>query len=300
MSSESVELTVYLNGSLVPLSQARISPMDHGFLYGYGLYETMRAYGGRVFLLDRHLARLEHSAGTLGIDLDDPARMEKAIYDTLEANRLSNARIRLSVSPGEEGLGPGAPVTGEPTVFITAVDYRPPPEETYRRGFSANFSRVHRSPKCLSTRMKTLSALDLLLARQEAFAFNVDHAILLNDDGLVAEGGSTNVFYVKDGRLLTPAERCGLLPGVTRAVVLKELAPSLGIVTAEMDVALADLLEADEAFMTNSMIEIMPLTIVADRDIGSGLPGALTGRLMQAYKAMVERSVGAYGGTGTP
>jgi branched-subunit amino acid aminotransferase/4-amino-4-deoxychorismate lyase len=295
-----MELMAYLNGSLVPLSQARISPMDYGFLYGYGLFETMRAYGGRVCLLDKHLARLEHSAGTLGIDLEDPARMEKAIYGTLRANRLSNARVRLTVSPGEEGPVPGGPVRGEPTVFITAIDYQPPSDDIYRRGFSATFSMVHRSPKCHSSGMKSLSALDLLLARQEAACFNVDHAILLNDDDLVAEGSSTNIFYVKDGRLFTPAEHCGILPGVTRAAVLRELAPSLGVVTEELDVAVADLLEADEAFLTNSMIEIMPLTIVAGRDIGPGRPGALTGRLMQAYKAMVARSVGACGGTGTP
>ena len=294
-----MESTVYLNGSLVPLSQARISPMDYGFLYGYGVYETMRAYGGRVFRLDRHLARMEHSAGALGIDLEDRPRMEKAVYDTIRANRLSDARVRVSVSPGEDGLAPGAPVRGEPTVFITAIDYRPPSDEVYRRGFSAVVSTVHRSPKCHSSRMKSLSTLDLLLARQEAACFNVDHAILLNDDDLVAEGSSTNIFYAKDGRLFTPAEHCGILPGVTRALVLRELAPSLGVVAQELDVALADLLEADEAFLTNSMIEIIPLTMVAGRDIGSGRPGALTRRLMQAYRALVESSPGGYEGTGT-
>ena len=235
-----MESTVYLNGSLVPLSQARISPMDYGFLYGYGVYETMRAYGGRVFRLDRHLARMEHSAGALGIDLEDRPRMEKAVYDTIKANRLTEARVRVSVSGGEEKLVPGVAPAGDPTVFITAIEYRPPSDEVYRRGFSATFSTVHRSPKCHTSRMKSLSSLDLVLARQEAAAFNVDHAILLNDDDLVAEGSSTNVFYARDGRLFTPAEHCGILPGVTRAVVLKELAPSLGVVAQELDVALAD------------------------------------------------------------
>ncbi len=291
---------VHLNGSLVPLSQARISPMDYGFLYGYGVFETMRAYGGRFFHLDRHLARLEHSARALGIDLEDRARLEKAILATLEANRLAAARVRVTISPGEEGLGPGAPVPGEPTVFITAVEYRPPADEVYRRGFSATFSTVHRSPKCHTSRMKSLSSLDLLLARQEAACFNVDHAILLNDDDLVAEGSSTNIFYARDGRLFTPAGHCGILPGVTRAVVLKELAPSLGIVAEEVDVAPADLLQADEAFLTNSMLEIMPLVIVAGSDIGRGRPGPMTGRLMQAYKALVERSLGGREGMDEP
>ncbi len=292
-----MESTVYLNGALVPLSQARISPMDYGFLYGYGLYETMRAYGGRVFRLERHLARMQHSAGVLGIDLPDRAEMEKAIYATIKANHLSDARVRVSVSAGEDVLAPGGPPPGEPTVFITAIAYRSPADEVYLRGFSAMISRNHRCRKCLSSRMKSLSGLDLLLSRQEAFAFNVDHAILLNDDDLVTEGSTTNIFCVRDGRLFTPAEGCGLLPGVTRAVVLKELAPQLGLAAGERDVAVADLLEADEAFLTNSMIEIMPLTIVADRDIGPGRPGPLTQRLMQAYKALVERAAGGPGRT---
>jgi branched-subunit amino acid aminotransferase/4-amino-4-deoxychorismate lyase len=115
----------------------------------------------------------------------------------------------------------------------------------------------------------------------------------------VSEGCSSNVFHVKGGTLFTPAEHCGILPGITREVVMRELAPSLGIGTQEVDVSLVDLLEADEAFLTNSMIEIIPLTIMADRSIGSGRPGALTQRLMKAYKALVERSPSEHGRTGT-
>jgi len=295
-----MEITAYLNGSLIPLSQARISPMDYGFLHGYGLFETMRAYGGQVFRLEKHLVRLERSARTLNIDLDSTAKLEKAVYDTLRANQLSDARIRISVSPGEEEIAPGVPAKGEPTVFITAIGYEPPSEQVYRRGFTAMVSRVHRSPRSPSSGLKSLSGLDVLLARQEAASYGVDHAMLLNDDDLVAEGSSSNVFHVSDGVLFTPAEHSGILPGVTRDVVLKELAPSLGLVTKEVDVALSDLLEADEAFLTNSMIEIMPLTILADRSIGSGRPGRLTRRFMEAYRQLVEQSLSEHGGTGTP
>ncbi len=299
MMSEQLEVIVYLNGSLVPVSQARVSPLDHGFLYGYGLFETMRVYGGHLFRLERHLARLERSARALSIDLDGIPSLEKAIYDTLKANQLSDARIRLMVSPGEEEMVPGVKAKSQPTVFIMAKSYVPPSEDVYRRGFTAIVSRVHRSTRSPSSGLKSLSSLDILLARQEAAASGVAHAIMLNDDGLVAEGSSSNVFYVKDGTLFTPAEHCGILPGVTREVVLRELAPLLGISAQEADVALADLLEADEAFLTNSMIEVMPLTILADRSIGSGRPGALTQRLMKAYKALVERSLGEHGRTGT-
>ena len=294
-----MEMTVYLNGSLIPLSQARISPIDYGFLHGYGLFETMRAYSGHVFRLEKHLARLERSARALNIDLDGTAKLEKAVHDTLRANQLSDARIRISVSPGEEEIAADIPAKGEPTVFIMAISYVPPSEAVYRRGFTAILSRVHRSTRSPSSGLKSLSSLDILLARQEAATFGVDHAILLNDDGLVSEGSSSNVFHVKDGTLFTPAEHCGILPGVTREVVMRDLAPSLGINNQEVDVALVDLLEADEAFLTNSMIEVMPLTILADRSVGSGRPGALTQRLMKAYKALVERSLSEDGRTGT-
>jgi len=274
--------------------------MDHGFLHGYGLFETMRAYNGRVFRLEKHLARLERSARALNIDLDGPAKLETAIYDALRANHLLNARIRVSVSPGEEELAPGVPARVESTVFITAISYEPPSEQVYRRGFTAMVSRVHRSPRSPASGLKSLSALDILLARQEAASYGVDHAIMLNDDDLVAEGSSSNVFHVNDRTLFTPAEHSGILPGVTRDVVLKELAPSLGLATEEEDVALSDLLEAEEAFLTNSMIEIMPLTVVADRSIGTGRPGPLTRRFMKAYKELVERSLLEQGGTDTP
>ena len=295
-----MEPVVYLNGSLIPLSQARISPIDYGFLHGYGLFETMRAYSGHVFRLEKHLARLERSARALNIDLDGTAKLEKAVHDTLRANQLSDARIRLMVSPGEEEVAPGVKAKGEPTVFIMAISYVPPSEDVYRRGFTAIVSRVHRSTRSPSSGLKSLSSLDILLARQEAAMYGVDHAIMLNDDGLVSEGSSSNVFHVKDGTLFTPAEHCGILPGITREVVMRELAPSLGTSIQEVDVALVDLLEADEAFLTNSMVEIMPLTIIADRSIGSGRPGALTQRLMKAYKALVERSLSEQGRTSTP
>ncbi|MDM7998748.1 MAG: aminotransferase class IV [Dehalococcoidia bacterium] len=298
-----MEAVVYLNGALVPLSQARISPMDYGFLYGYGLFETMRAYKGYVFRVEKHLARLERAARALNIDLDSLATLEKAIYDTLEANHLSNAssaRIRLSVSPGQEDLASGSPAKGGPTVFITAKSYTPPSPDVYRRGFVAMVSRVHRSPRSPASALKSLSALDILLARQEAASYGVDHAILLNEDDLVAEGSSSNVFYVNDRTLFTPAEHSGILRGVTRDVVLNELAPSLELGTKEVDVALSDLLEAEEAFLTNSMIEIMPLTIVADRRIGTGRPGPVTRRLMKAYQELVEQSLIRREGTDTP
>lgn len=231
MKSQQTQAMVYLNGSLMPLSEARISPLDYGFLYGYGLFETMRAYGGHVFRLDKHLARLERSARELNIDVDVIPSLEKAVHDTLEANQSSDARVRLTVSPGAEELSPNVSPGDEPTIFIMVRSYEPPSEQVYGRGFTAIVSRVRRSPRSPGSGLKSLSALDLLLARQEAASLGADHAVLLNDDGLVSEGSSSNVFYCKDGSLFTPAGHCGLLPGVARDAVLRDLAPPLGIST---------------------------------------------------------------------
>ncbi len=281
-----VEEIVYLNGSLMSLSQAKLSPLDYGLLYGYGLFETMRAYSGRIFRLEKHLARLSRSAKLLGIDLESIPDLEKALYNTLQANNLSNARIRLTLSGGE-----GEPVPDllpqNPTVIIVARSYTPYPHQVYEQGFKAIVSRIRRNTQSPTSVVKSLNYLDNLLARQEAKLAGADEAILLNEQGFLAEGSTSNIFLVSNNTLLTPSEDSGILPGITREVIL-ELAPSLGMKTIERKIALKELLQADEAFFTNSLIEIMPLTQVSGQDIGSGRAGKATHRLMTAYKELVE------------
>lgn len=280
-----MEEIVYFNGSLMPLSQARLSPLDYGFLYGYGLFETMRAYSGRIFHLKKHLARLSRSAKLLGIDLESIPDLEKALYNTLQANNLSHARIRLTLSGGE-----GEPVPDlfirAPTVLIVARSYTPYPRQVYEQGFKAIVSRIRRNTQSPASAIKSLNYLDNLLARQEAKLAGADEAILLNEHGFLAEGSMSNIFLVSDNALLTPSEDSGILLGITREVVL-ELAPSLDIKTTERKIALKELLQADEAFFTNSLIEIMPLTQVDEQNIGSGRAGAVTQRLIAAYKELV-------------
>jgi len=280
-----VEEIVYLNGSLMPLSQARLSPLDYGFLYGYGLFETMRAYSGRIFHLEKHLARLSRSAKLLGIDLESIPDLEKALYNTLQANNLSNARIRLTLSGGEGEPLPDLLIR-TPTVLIAARGYTPYPRQVYEQGFKAIVSHIRRNTQSPASAMKSLNYLDNLLARQEAKLAGADEAILLNEQGFLAEGSMSNIFLVSDNALLTSSEDNGILPGITREVVL-ELAPSLGIKTRERKIALKELLQADEAFFTNSLIEIMPLTQVGRQNIGSGRAGAVTQRLIAAYKELV-------------
>ncbi len=278
---------IYINGAMVPRGEAGISPFDRGFLYGYGLFETMRSYGGRVFRLDRHLARLMRSAEGLGLAaLMDPAVLGQAIQKTLEANRLRDARIRLSVSAGEGERGLELPESGMLTIIVVAERLVLPPTRVYEKGVSAAIVGARRNSRSPLSGIKSMAYLESLLAHSEAVAQGADEAILLNERGLVAECSTSNIFLVVGGRLLTPSAESGILPGITREVVL-ELAQGLGIATVVGEIQLADLLGADEVFLTNSILELMPITEVDGRPVGSGRPGEMTKRLMSAYREQV-------------
>jgi branched-subunit amino acid aminotransferase/4-amino-4-deoxychorismate lyase len=208
-----VEEIVHLNGSLVPLSQARLSPLDHGFLYGYGLFETMRAYSGHIFRLEGHLARLRRAAAFLGLGLDHLPDLSRALYDTLGANHLMNARIRLTLSGGAGEPVPDVTACREPTLLITAREYAPHPDSVYRQGFRVAVSAISRNTRSPLSGLKTLSYLDNLLARREARLAGVDEAIMLNEQGFVAEGSTSNVFLVSGNALRTPARIAASSPG---------------------------------------------------------------------------------------
>jgi len=279
--------TVYFNGSLIPLSQARIPALDYGFLYGFGIFETMRAYGGRVFRLDSHLSRLSHAADILGVPIR-AMELKGAVMDTLRANRLDDARIRITVSRGEGKMVPNPDTCGKPTVLITAAHYHPHPKKVYQKGFRAIISSIHRNSQSPLSRLKSTSYLESFLARQEARAAGTDEALCLNEKGLLAEASMSNIFVVTDGTLRTPGEESGILAGITRGTILK-LASQMDIGTLEHDIKPDELFQAEEAFLTNSLMEIMPLTEVKGKPIGSGSPGVITERLMAAYRRMVEK-----------
>lgn len=282
-----MEVLVYINGELVPRREAGISPFDRGILYGYGLFETMRSYGGRVFRLDRHLARLMHSAGKIGLDVGlDPTALEQAIHKTLEANKLSDARIRLTVLAGEGERGLAPPTSGTLTVIIVAEKLVPPPPQAYEDGIRAAVVSVRRNSQSPLSGIKSIGYLDNLLAHSEAVAAGADEAILLNEQGFIAECSTSNIFLAVEGRLFTPSVESGILLGITREVVL-ELAQGLGITAGVGEIPLAHLLRADEAFLTNSVVEVMPITGVDGKPIGTGKPGEVTKRLMAAYRELV-------------
>jgi|TARA_B100000315_G_C14449607_1_gene528499 branched-chain amino acid aminotransferase group I len=276
---------VYLNGHLIARNKAFIPAMDYGFLYGFGLFETMRAYKGKVFRLEHHLNRLAHSALILGLPIG-ALDLKNAVTDTIRANKLSEARIRITISIGEEGTSSDLKTCKKPTVLILADHYNSYSEKVYHKGYRAIISSIRRNSQSLLSRLKSTSYLESILARQEARSAGVDEALLLNENGTLAEASMSNIFLVIRGILKTPNEKSGILPGVTRQAIL-ELAHELDIKAIEQEISLDELSQAEEAFLSNSLMEIIPLTEIDGKPTGTGIPGPLTQRLMAAYKKLV-------------
>jgi branched-subunit amino acid aminotransferase/4-amino-4-deoxychorismate lyase len=287
---------VYLNGVLVPKEKACISVGDYGFLSGAGLFETMRAYNGRIFRLDKHIDRLLSSASLLGLARKlRKVELIAACNETLKANGLKEARIRLTVSMGEAGAFPGKIVS--PTTLITASRYTPPPENKYKNGFRACIAAFRQYSGAALAGVKSTGYLPNLLARRQAQEHCCDEALFLNENGRITEGTTSNIFFIDAaGKLVTPPLGSGPLPGVTRRVIL-ELAAAMGIDFSESVVKPEDISGFREAFLTNSVAEVMPLVSVSEGEkeftIGSGKPGQITGKLNAAYKELVRKETAA-------
>ena len=293
---------IYLNGNLIPRSKGRISPFDHGFLYGYGLFETMRAYNGHIFRLDCHLARLLCSIESLGlahsviaslssvIASEAKQSLETACMETLKANKLKDARLRLTITAGEGEMTPDPGTCSNPTVLVTARELTPLPPEKYEQGFKTVLSPLRRDSHSPLSRLKSTCYLNSILAKMEVKANGYDEAILLNEQGQLAEGSTSNIFLLIQGILITPSLESGVLPGITREAVI-EIARALDIKVEERKVELKELTKAEEAFLTNSIMEIMPLTWFADEPIGTGKAALLTMSLMSAYKELVNKTL---------
>ena len=285
---------VYLNDKFVPTEEAVVSVFDHGFLYGDGVFETMRAYRGKVFLLTDHLARLERSASALALSL--PVRRERLadlMREALTRNQLQDAYLRVTVSrgPGEIGLDPALCKT--PTLVIIARPFQPYPDSFYARGVSVMIANTRRNlPEALPSHVKSLNYLNNILAKMEAKAAGAHEALLLNHRSEVTEGATSNIFIVREGRLRTPAIAGGILAGLTRGVVLG-LAHDLGMATEETRLTVNDLYDADECFLTNTTQEVLPVTRVDGKMIGNGRPGEITRRLHASFRAGLDRFLDA-------
>jgi branched-chain amino acid aminotransferase len=269
----------YLDGSLVQSENALLRA-DTRAVYGRGLIETMRSYGGRLFRFGAHYERLLDGASVLGIEVRSPVDdLEGAAMAVLKRNEAADARLKLIVTDGGAG---GATVA----VFGSSLH----PDARHEHGMSAVVSETRRNEMSPLSRIKSLQRVDDQLAREAARKRGADEAILLNTRGEVAEGSVSNVFAVSSGKIVTPNAASGALPGVTRRVVL-ELAAEAGIEALEGVVELAELPEADECFLTNSVIEVAPLTRLDGQPVGDGRPGPVTRRLRQMYSALVSQEL---------
>ncbi len=281
---------VYLNDRFVPKEEAVVSVFDHGFLYGDGVFETLRAYRGRIFQLTEHLARLERSASAVGMALPvTRERLADLARESLTRNQLQEAYVRITVSrgPGEIGLDPA--LCKSPTLVVIAKPFEPYPESFYTDGVSVIIAQTRRNPpEALPPHVKSLNFLNNVLAKMEANAAGSHEALLLNYRGEVTEGTTSNVFVVQGQRLRTPAVECGLLAGITRGIVL-QLAREGGIPVEERRLTVRDLTDAEECFLTNTTQEVLPVTRVDRRSIGDGRPGQITRRLHASFRAGLDR-----------
>lgn len=273
---------VHLDGRLVEEEAARISPFDRGFLLGDGVFDTLRAYGGRPFLLDEHLARLANScrAARLPFPEDLPRRIE----ETLRANGLDDAAVRVTITRGPGGRGASIRGAGPPTVLVTVTNLpAAPAHEDGIRVVTA--SRLRVPPASLDPAIKSTNYLVHVLARAEAEDAGADDAIFVDTSGLVIEATQANVFAVFGTRLVTPPLDSGCLPGETRALLLR-LAARAGLSAAEAPLPRESLHHADEVFLTGSVSEVVPVVALDGASIGTGRPGEKTRALHALYRKL--------------
>jgi branched-chain amino acid aminotransferase len=275
-----------INGEILPLHEARIPVLDNGFLFGDSVYEVLRTYGGRPFESGRHFRRLRASAARLGIDL--PITNEE-LLDRVHAllSRAGDVEsyIRIVVTRGVGDSSYDFEAVSGPTVVMIQKELVLPPRRHYEEGIRVAAVDVRRNhPRSLDPAIKSSNLLNNILAVREARARGAEEPLLLNLEGALAEGASTNVFLAQGGELRTPPLGAGILGGITRQVTL-ELAASLGRPCREEPVTLETLLRADEAFLTSTTREIVPIHQVDDTTLGDGRPGPLTRQVMEAFAA---------------
>lgn len=277
---------IYLNGKFVEEEQATVSVFDHGFLYGDGVFEGIRAYDGRVFRLEDHVKRLFDSAQAIMLRIPmSQEEMCEAILETLRKNNLRDAYIRPIVSRGYGDLGLDPNKCPEPSVAIIAVEWGAMYGNLYEVGLTAVSVTVRRNaPDSLPPNIKSLNYLNNILAKIEANIKGGNEAIILDSRGLVSEGSGDNIFVIKGGKVYTPYT-INNLKGITREAVF-EAASACGYQLQERDLGLFDLYTADEVFVTGTAAEVAPVTKVDGRVVGTGKPGPITKDLMAAFKKL--------------
>ncbi|MFC3798322.1 branched-chain-amino-acid transaminase [Cohnella sp. GCM10012308] len=282
------EQWIYLNGQYVKKEDAKISVYDHGFLYGDGIFEGIRIYGGNIFRCREHLERLYDSAKSIMLNIPlSMTQMEDALCETIRRNGLQDGYIRLIVSRGPGNLGLDPLRCPEAFVVIIVEQLAIYPEEAYRDGLrSVSVSPRRNLPDALNPKIKSLNYLNNILVKIQANLAGVGEAIMLNSQGYVAEGSSDNIFIVKRGAVYTPPCYIGALEGITRGAIIG-LCAKLGLPLREEPFTLHDVYTADEVFFTGTAAEVIAVREVDGRIIGEGRAGPLTSRLLDEFRKIV-------------
>ncbi len=280
---------IYLNGKMVPDEEAVISVFDHGLLYGDGVFEGIRAYNGRVFRLVEHIRRLYESAHSIMLAIPlSQEEMIKAVVDTVNANKLRDAYIRLVVTRGVGDLGMDPRKCKTAQVFIIADSITLYPEDLYEKGLEVITVATRRNiAEALEPKIKSLNYLNNIHAKIEANRAGVLEAIMLTNQGYICEGTGDNIFIYRRGELLTPPAYLGILEGITREAII-ELAAREGIPLKEVPFTRHDLYVSEECFLTGTAAEVIPVIEVDQRLIGSGKPGPITRRLIMLFRDLTQ------------
>lgn len=282
---------VYLNDGLVAATAARVSVFDTALLHGVGLFETMRAYGGKVFRLEDHLERMLASAAVLKLTITQThEEIRAAVAMVLEANGLAEARVRVTATPGDMRQLEVVEQAYRSTLIVTASTVQPYPAEYYEKGVMVIVSDYKQNPDDPTAGHKTLNYFPRMAALQAARQQQAGEALWFTTTNRLAEGCISNVFLVKEGVLLTPPLETPVLAGVARKVVL-ELAKEFGIEAREQECVVADLLGADEVFLTNSIMEVMPVCHIEKHVVGTGAPGEVTKKLLDGYRQDTRKGI---------
>ncbi len=278
---------VYVSGEYVLEDEAKVSVFDHGFLYGDGVFEGIRAYGGKVFRLEEHLERLWESAKAISLEIPLPReQLKERLLESLRKNELKDAYIRLLVSRGKGDLGLDPRKCPQAGLIIITDKISIYSEELYEKGMEVIIASTRRNiPSALNCRIKSLNYLNNILAKIEANREGMPEAIMLSKDGYIAACTGDNIFIVKEGKVVTPPVWVGILSGITREVVM-EIAQKEGIPIEEDIFTPFDLYNSDECFLSGTAAEVIPVTRVDGKTIGEGVAGPLTRRLMEKFRQL--------------
>ena len=283
---------IWKDGQFIESTDATVSIFDHGLLYGDGCFEGIRIYNGRILKLRSHIVRMFESASAIrlhpGYSIDE---IEEKVRETVKINNQKDGYIRLVFTRGKGTLGLNPFLCSKATVFVIVESIKLYPEEMYEDGMSIIVAKRPRIPaECLDPKVKSLNYLNNILAKIEAIDAGVLEAIMLNIDGEVAECTGDNIFIIKDGAITTPPTSAGILHGITRRLVMEDIAPSIGLTVQERTIKLDEVLGADEVFLTGTAAEIIGVSHIDDIVIGAGKVGKITHALEDQFRKMVSQN----------